>query len=152
MTRPVHVAVYRCSIPGDPRGKGSVRVGRGFAYKDAATENYMGTCIVFMRAARTGPALPGPLAVTIDAYIRRPKSLIPKVKSRTPQPPAVAFPCTAKPDADNICKILLDSLTQAGVIVDDKGVSSLTIRKWYVAIGDSPGVVVAVTAEPGWAP
>lgn len=140
---------FRCVIPGDPRGKGSVRVGRGFAYKDGPTEAYMGTCILFMRAAKTGAALGGPLSVTIEAFVRRPQSLIPKAKARTPQPPSIAFPCTAKPDVDNIAKIILDSLTQSGVIVDDKGIASLTVRKWYAAVGTDPAVFVTVSTLAG---
>ena len=40
------------------------------------------------------------------------------------------IPHTVKPDADNLVKSLLDSMTRAGVWVDDAQVYSLTVQKW----------------------
>ena len=137
---PFHVV-----IPGDPRGKGSVRVGRGFAYKDAKTENYMATCILFARLAWRGrPAIAEPTSIQIVAVLRRPKSLIPKARARTPQPPAGEFYAPAKPDLDNCAKSILDSLVQAGVIVDDCRVVRLDVSKVYAAVGADPEVRVSV--------
>jgi len=135
---------YSATIPGHPRGKGSVRVGRHGAYRDAATESYMLACILSLRAARTGPTITGPCAIDIVAYLRRPARLVPNPRARTPQAPARAFPAPVKPDADNIAKALLDALTQAGVISDDCRCVDLRVRKLYAAIGQAPCVVVGV--------
>ena len=136
---------YTATIPGDPRGKGSVRVGRHGAYKDAATESYMRGCILSLRAARSGPTIASPCAIDLVAFIRRPARLVPNPRARTPQAPAEAFPAPVKPDCDNCAKAILDALTQAGVISDDCRCVDLRVRKLYVAIGQAPCVVVTVS-------
>ena len=40
-------------------------------------------------------------------------------------------PHTSRPDADNLAKLILDSLMRAGLIGDDAAVSSLTVRKTW---------------------
>lgn len=140
-------------IPGEPRGKGSVRVGRHGAYKDAKTENYMAVATLAMQAARRGaPAIAEPTEVEIVVYVERPARLVPKVgpRVRTPQPPVGAFPAPALPDLDNVAKAILDSLTQAGVIVDDRRVVRLSMFKFYAAIGGEVGVRVTVAPTQGW--
>lgn len=138
-------------IPGNPRGKGSVRVGRWGAYKDDKTENYMATCILAMREAN-GSAAPieEPTRVTIAAYLPRPQALIPKAKGRVEQPPAVAFLAPVKPDLDNLSKAICDALTQAGVIVDDQRVVELRMSKSYVPMGTAPYVGVRVEVAKRW--
>lgn len=42
----------------------------------------------------------------------------------------VLLPHTVRPDADNLVKSLLDSLTRAGVWADDAQVYDLRVRKW----------------------
>ncbi len=138
-------------IPGDPRGKGSVRVGRWGAYKDTKTENYMATCILAMRDELGGtPPIAEPTRVTIAAFVARPQALIPKAKSRVEQPPAVAFYAPVKPDLDNLSKSICDALTQAGVIVDDSRVVELRMTKCYVPVGVAPYVAVRVEVAKRW--
>ena len=144
--------LFACTIPGDPRGKGSVRVGpNGHAYKDDKTEAYMGLCILYARRNHHGAPLSGCLAMTMDVYLRRPAHLVPKVgpRVRAPQPPAHAFPAPAKPDTSNVLKAVEDSLKQAGVIVDDAKITGHGLGKWYVAVGDSPRVEVTLSRMPG---
>ena len=145
---------FFCTIPGDPRGKGSVRVYNRHAVKDAKTESYMGRAIFAMTEARAGtPTRDGVFDVEINAYLRRPASLIPKARARTEQPPAGAFPAWCKPDADNIAKIILDCLTQSGVINDDKRVAVLVVRKWWAPVdGDVRVDVVVEQLFVGWPP
>lgn len=144
-------ALFSCTIPGDPRGKGSVRVYNGHGVKDEATEVYMSTAILFMRQNHHGAPLSGCLAMTMDVYLRRPEKLVPKVgpRIRAPQPPAHAFPAPAKPDTSNVLKAVEDALTQAGVIVDDKVITMHVLGKYYVAVGDSPRVEVTLSAIEG---
>jgi len=141
---------FACVIPGNPRGKGSVRVGRWGAYKDDKTENYMATCILSMRAEHVGPPIEEPTRVTIAAYLPRPATLIPKAKGRVEQPPAAAFLAPVKPDLDNLSKAICDALTQAGVIVDDQRVVELRMSKSYVPVGIAPYVAVRVEVAPRW--
>ena len=143
--------LFSCTIPGDPRGKGSVRVYNGHGVKDEATEVYMGVCMTFMRQNHHGAPLSGCLAMTMDVYLRRPGYLVPKVgpRIRAPQPPAHAFPAPAKPDLDNVGKAVCDALTQAGVIEDDNAITMQVATKRYVAVGDSPRVEVTLSRMPG---
>lgn len=138
-------------IPGDPRGKGSVRVGRWGAYKDEKTENYMATCILAMREERgDAPPIAEPTKVIIAAFVARPQALVPKAKSRVEQPPAVSFYAPVKPDLDNLSKAICDALTQAGVIVDDARVVDLRMSKNYVPVGVAPYVAVRVEPAKRW--
>lgn len=142
---------FACTIPGDPRGKGSVRVYNGRAMKDKRTSDYMGRCVYVMHAAHEGrPPIEEPTVVRIVAYLARPKGLVPNDRARTPQPPAGPFYAPAKPDADNMAKALLDSLTQAGVIADDCRVVELTVTKMYAAIQEAPRVDVRVDVAPAY--
>jgi Holliday junction resolvase RusA-like endonuclease len=147
---------FACFIPGPPRGKGSVRVGKWGAYKDEKTDNYMALAILTMRVAKSGAApIAVPTRVTLTAYFERPTAMVPKVgpRIRAAQPPSEPFPAPSRVDCDNISKALLDSLTQAGVIADDHGVVELIVRKFYVAVGDEPGVRVEVDPAIGcWSP
>ena len=140
---------FSVSIPGDPRGKGSVRVYNGRAMKDKKTSDYMALCTLAMRDARGGASpITEPTVVKIVAYLDRPKALIPKEKSRVPQPPVGAFYAPAKPDLDNCAKALLDSLTQAGVLADDCRVVELSMTKLYAPVGEAPRVDVRVDVAP----
>ncbi len=142
---------YTVSIPGEPRGKGSVRVGRWGAYKDERTENYMATCIMAMKAElKDAPPISDPTIVVISAFIRRPKALIPKDKSRVEQPPSKPFYAPVKPDLDNLSKSICDALTQAGVITDDSRIVKLSLNKFYVSVGENPQVIVSVKAADLW--
>jgi Holliday junction resolvase RusA-like endonuclease len=140
------------TIPGDPFGKGSVRVGRFGAFKDKKTDDYMTRAIIAAQVAWGGKApMDGPVSVRIDAYLRRPKYLIPNPQSRKPQPPTEAFPSTKKPDVDNIAKGILDALTQAGVITDDSNVVRLAVEKWWQGNGAPPECRVTVASVAGGA-
>lgn len=86
----------------------------------------------------------GPLTVAIDFTFPTPKA------SRHGQPH------TFRPDADNLAKLLLDSIMRAGLIADDAAISCLVARKtWgnasqagaYVTIG--PDRRVVLPPDPG---
>lgn len=136
-------------IPGDPRGKGSVRVYGGRAVKDAKTAEYMTRAILVLQAANAGrPPITGPWRCEISAYCGRPARLIPNPRGRKEQPSSAAFPATCKPDADNIAKAVLDAVVQAGVVCDDCSCVELRVRKLYVAMGEAARVEIEVV--DGW--
>lgn len=146
--------MFHAHVPGDPRGKGSVRVFNGRAMKDEKTAEYMTRAILCFRASPGFPSSPiaEPVDIEIRAYIERPKRLVPNPRARKEQPPEFAFPAPCKPDSDNLAKALLDALTQAGVIVDDCRCVDLHVRKFYAAVGAAPGVEVIVHRSPdAWA-
>lgn len=142
---------FTATIPGDPRGKGSVRVYNGRAMKDAKTAEYMTRAILAFQSAADGwTRLDGPWWVELRCFVDRPARLIPKAKARTAQPPSEAFVAPCKPDVDNVAKAVLDALVQAGIVADDKACVSLRVRKFYAAVGDSPEVRVALGSVGEW--
>jgi Holliday junction resolvase RusA-like endonuclease len=52
------------------------------------------------------------------------------------------MPCTTRPDADNIVKMLLDCMTRLAYWTDDGQVAALTVMKQW---GDGPGIGIVVT-------
>lgn len=83
--------------------------------------------------AYRGPVWSGPVRVVIAAYLPRPQSL----RGHT-------TPHVKKPDADKICRGVLDSLT--GILYrDDSQVSQVKCTKQYAGVGESPRAVIAVT-------
>lgn len=136
----------RLCIPGDPRGKGSSRGGRPGqrAHTDPITRAWMTRAVAVVRKQRAGPTIVGPVNVTITAIFARPDYLTPNFESRVSQPPVERISHVVKPDADNVSKAVLDVLTKAGVIGDDARVCVLTVRKWWGAVGEEPGIDVVV--------
>lgn len=54
--------------------------------------------------------------------------------------------CDRRPDCDNLCKLVLDVLTQAGFWVDDAQVADLRlVKKW----GDRPGIGIRIEGAGG---
>lgn len=90
-------------------------------------------------ARRAGlPSAPweGPVCLTITAYFERPQRLL---KSSSPAGP---IPFTGKPDRDNLDKLVMDVLKRCRLYLDDAQVYDGPVRKFYVAKGGAPGVVV----------
>ena len=59
-------------------------------------------------------------------------------------------PKTTKPDVDNSNKLLIDCLTQTGIIKDDSIIYDLHPTKWW---GDKPGIYLKLTSGdslPSW--
>jgi crossover junction endodeoxyribonuclease RusA len=55
------------------------------------------------------------------------------------------MPCTTKPDADNLVKMLGDCMTRLAFWNDDAQVADLRVRKGW---GDKPGIGITVEAIP----
>ena len=49
-----------------------------------------------------------------------------------------------KPDVDNYGKAILDSINKARLWWDDSQVCTITLRKWYAATGEEPGILVRI--------
>lgn len=118
--------MIRFTVPGKPAPLQRARaVRRGSFIKVLDTEdNKVNKATVgwYGKAAMGGkPLLQGPLAMTIEFRLPKPKSKI-KVHS-TP------FPLPdSKPDIDNLGKMILDALSQV-VYEDDAQIVTLTLRK-----------------------
>ena len=157
------VEVFRCTVSGNPVGKGSVRVatrGRGgkplpFAkrYFPKKTEEWSeraADAFVAARLQHYGGRILGPAAYAreVVAVLERPVSLQPRRSEKTglltpKSPPVERLRAPCLPDDDNILKSL-DALTTACVITDDRYFCRTTIEKWYAAEGEAPHLAVVL--------
>jgi Holliday junction resolvase RusA-like endonuclease len=85
-----------------------------------------------------------PLLCHVEAYFPRPKRLL------TKKSPAYPLPYLAKPDADNVGKIVLDAL--APWMHDDAQVCDLRIEKWYCSTKGDYGVPGLQVTIKEWEP
>ena len=85
------------------------------------------------RACPDRPAHTGPIGAEISAVLQRPQRLT---------KPAPRVPAPVAPDADNVAKIALDAAVKAGVIEDDRRITSLFVRTEYAAIGEAPHLLL----------
>lgn len=120
------------TIPGEPKGKGRHRTNLETkrTYTPKATENYealAGYCCHNEMLKSKIDKLEGQIKATINCYFGIPKSKSKKVKEQMAD--GLIRP-TKKPDADNIAKIVLDSLN--GIAYDDdKQIVELRVLKFY---------------------
>jgi Holliday junction resolvase RusA-like endonuclease len=83
-------------------------------------------------AAWTVPA--GPVAVAVEFFLIRPKS-VPRKRIRP----------TTRPDLDKCIRSTLDALTTAAVIADDARIVRIVAEKHYAAEGTPTGAHITVT-------
>ena len=118
-------------IPGPIRGKARPRVTRaGITYTPKETvqyENLVKLCFRETAAAGGTDFFEQPIKAQLEVYYEIPKST---TKSRQGAMLLDKLYPTKKPDADNVAKIVLDSLN--GIAYkDDSQVVELTVRKFY---------------------
>lgn len=122
-------------IPGEAKGKARPRMSTrtGVAYTPKKTvlyENWVKECYCISKDRKH---LTGAIKSEIKVYMGIPKSV--SKKKREEMIEGKIRP-TKKPDIDNICKIILDSLN--GIAYDDdKQIVECNIEKWY---GEDPRV------------
>lgn len=101
-------------IPGTPQGKGRPRFTRdGHAYTPGKTREYE-ELVQWLYKLNGGEKMEGAVWMEVYAYRTPPKS---DSKAECARKLAGNAPCTTKPDADNIEKIIMDALN--GVAYDD---------------------------------
>lgn len=140
-------------IPGSPQGyqRTGVRVvktrsGKTFAqhYEQSKTRSWRSVAVGVMTTSEGAPRARvenDPVRVLVEAVMDRPT--IPKRLGRG------RLWRTRKPDIDNVCKAVLDSLTTSGVLRDDVLVAELVARSLVAADGEAPHVrVVVEIVEP----
>ena len=124
-------ALLTITVAGTPVGASRPRVGRRGVYSPDAH-------IAWEEAARQLAAYgwrglspyDGLVAVEVVAHHHRPQRLCRR------RDPREAIRASAKPDLDNVCKLVLDALVKAGVLVDDTRVAVLHAERWYTPIDD----------------
>lgn len=132
------------SIPGEPKGKGRPRYTKsGHAYTPQDTAVYEQLVRLTFKG-KYPQAMPFdkdvPLKVDISAWFKIPRS-VSKVKRELMKQGYIKP--TKKSDADNIAKIILDSLNNIAYY-DDAQVVELTIKKGYARY-DEPCVDVMIS-------
>ncbi|MDX2148060.1 MAG: RusA family crossover junction endodeoxyribonuclease [Planctomycetota bacterium] len=146
-----------CTPAGQPRLRARVVPGRGDAwnarkrkafahlYTPDTADGFKSAIVLAARAAGL-PREPwaGAVRLTVDVFFARPQRLLKRSS------PAGVIRHTAKPDRDNLDKVVMDALTRAGLWHDDAQVCDGWVRKWYVALGGEPGVVVVAERLPDW--
>ncbi|HGG0416123.1 TPA: RusA family crossover junction endodeoxyribonuclease [Clostridium sporogenes] len=125
-------------IPGEPKGKARPRMSTkaDIVYTPKKTveyENWVRQCYCMSKLSFDKNKLEGALKAKIGVYMSIPKSI--SKKKRQYMLKGELRP-TKKPDVDNICKIILDSLNGLAYD-DDKQIVDCWIGKWY---GEEPRV------------
>lgn len=116
-----------------PRGASRPRAARGGGrvYMPPEHRAWMEAAVVMLREQRQGEPFACPVAVEIVAYWPLPKSR-PAWCTRERWKDRVAtlgIPYATKPDADNVGKIVLDAMVEAGLLEDDRFVVQLSVVK-----------------------
>jgi len=115
------------TIPGEPIAKGRPRLGKWGTYTPLKTVNYENLVKMCYMEQCKEEQLFGELEAEIYAYFTIPKSASKKKSSDMLQ--GIIRP-VKKPDADNVAKIILDSLNSLAYN-DDSQIVKLTIEKFY---------------------
>jgi len=129
---------HQFSVPGTPKGKGRPRFGRGRAYTPKPTADYerlVRQC-AYASLGEVEP-LSGPVYLSVTATFPIAKSW-PVRKKQLAE--AGFLWHTARPDSDNILKIVCDALNEI-LWLDDSQICLAKISKKY---GREPGVIVVV--------
>jgi Holliday junction resolvase RusA-like endonuclease len=128
-----------------------VRNGKARVYTPASTadwEHYAALELGSRYRAAYGsePAnyLAGALGLELVAVFSRTKALASMNTKGIYKHGAKRFPHGQKPDLDNVLKAVCDALEKAGVIEDDKQVSTITASKMWAAAGEAPAVHLRV--------
>lgn len=123
---------------GQPRQKHAVVNGRARNYIEG-THPIHGFKSDIKRAWPEGHMFDGPVRVSIVAIFARPKSA---TKKRGPNR---RYPCTKKPDWDNIAKSICDALN--GVAYrDDAQVAEGRVERWIAAADERERTIITVEA------
>jgi Holliday junction resolvase RusA-like endonuclease len=128
-----------------------VRNGKARVYTPASTadwEHYAALELGSRYRAAYGsePAnyMAGALGLELVAVFARTKALASMNTKGIYKHGAKRFPHGQKPDLDNVLKAVCDALEKAGVIEDDKQVSTITASKMWAAAGEAPAVHLRV--------
>lgn len=139
-----NIGFFAPGIPkGQPRPRAFAFQGRARVFDPGTAEGWKSAVA---EAARPflGSALTAALSVQIHFVFPRPKShYLPATARRAVAVLREDAPAhhTAKPDADNAAKAVLDALTTLGMWKDDAQVAALTVTKNF---GDTPGAHVVI--------
>lgn len=135
---------FECVIPGAPIGKGRPRAttmgGHVRLYTPKRTADWERSSAFIMKNEWRSAPLDQVCQVSIVAVFPRPKRLLRK------KDPSHRLWHSSKPDIDNVCKSVLDSLVMGGVIRDDTQVVDLNAMSVYASKTEGPCVEVRLSS------
>ncbi len=135
---------FECVIPGAPIGKGrprATKMGNHVRlYTPKRTADWERSSALIMKNEWRSAPLDNICSVSIIAVFPRPKRLLRK------KDPEHRLWHSSKPDIDNVCKSVLDSLVMAGVIRDDTQVVFLSATSVYASKDEGPCVEVRLSS------
>ena len=115
---------------GQPRPRAFSRGGHARVFDPGTAEGWKGAIAIAAKPCLPAAPISGPVSIEIAFMFARPGRL------RTKKALAMTnLPHTAKPDADNAAKAVLDALTQIGMWTDDALVSRMLVTKEYTDDG-----------------
>jgi crossover junction endodeoxyribonuclease RusA len=135
---------------GDPKGQPrprafAMKIGGTFqarVFDSGTAEGWKSQIAVAARPVAPAAPILGPVKVRLDFMMRRPRSHYRTGAKADQLRPDAPLNHTAKFDLDNLCKAVLDGLTQLGSFWrDDSQVACLEASKRY---GQQPGVAVEI--------
>ena len=135
---------FECVIPGAPIGKGrprATKMGNHVRlYTPKRTADWERSSALIKKNEWRSAPLDNICSVSIIAVFPRPKRLLRK------KDPEHRMWHSSKPDIDNVCKSVLDSMVMAGVIRDDTQVVILTAKSVYASKSEGPCVEVRLSS------
>jgi len=135
---------YEFVIPGAPIGKGrprATKMGNHVRlYTPKRTADWERSSAFIMKNEWGSAPMDSICRVSIIAVFPRPKRLLRK------KDPEHRLWHSSKPDIDNVCKSVLDSMVMAGVIRDDTQVVILTAKSVYASKSEGPCVEVKLSS------
>jgi Holliday junction resolvase RusA-like endonuclease len=126
---------------GQPRPRAFARNGLVRMYDPGTAEAWKGEIALAAKPHTPSEPIAGPVALNLQFYFARPKKHYKRETLRADAP----YRHTGKPDIDNLCKAVMDALTQLRWWHDDAQVASLVGLKIYTEAGFE-GVLVKVFA------
>ena len=136
------------SVPGvpiaQPRIKATAIGGYARVYTPKTADAYKASVAIAFKTAYGGNPIDGPVHVSIEFVMSRPKSMI----WRKREMPSEWH--TKKPDIDNLAKAAIDALYGLAWI-DDSQVCSMSITKRIASGSESPNTTIRIRSPEGQA-
>lgn len=143
MSEKTHLSFFVIGEPkGQPRARAFARkIGGKYTarmYDTGTADDWKKNVGAEALRALSGHKFHGPVSITIEFFMPRPKRL------RSRNSPQDAIPHDKKPDLDNLTKAVMDALTDVEAWGDDSQVYAIQARKLYEAKNALPGCFIAV--------
>lgn len=134
------ITELNAEIPGKPAGQGNPqRITTKYSAYPPHTVSHRNLAVATLNAAwldqhPDAEPLAVPVSVFVAAYFARPRTHFRTGRNAAILRDDAPLRHTSAPDADKLARLVLDALTVAGVVADDRYVAVLRVDKWYAHI------------------